>query len=90
VIRETEGLPKSDPRRIPNQNIKTDAASLPGVRYQPGKSGATDALPPIFGTDVPRDPWGNAYHYRSPGIHNPDTVDVWTVGPDGKEIGNWK
>jgi hypothetical protein len=44
-------LPKSDARRIPDQNVKTDAASLPGVRCQPGKSGATDALSAILGTD---------------------------------------
>ncbi len=30
------------------------------------------------------------YQYRSPGVHNPGSLDVWSVGPDGKEIGNWK
>jgi type II secretion system protein G len=43
---------------------------------------------PYLDKDVPLDPWGNAYQYRSPGIHN--SVDVWSVGPDGKQIGNWK
>jgi len=41
------------------------------------------------------DPWGHPYHYRLPGMHNPDSFDVWSVGPDGvdgtkDDIGNWK
>lgn len=41
------------------------------------------------------DPWEHPYHYRLPGIHNPDSFDVWSVGPDGvdgsaDDIGNWK
>lgn len=44
---------------------------------------------------LPLDPWDHPYHYRFPGIHNPDTCDVWSVGPDGvdgtkDDIGNWK
>lgn len=39
------------------------------------------------------DPWGNRYRYLRPGEHNPDTYDVWSLGPDGVEseddIGNW-
>ncbi len=31
------------------------------------------------------DPWGRNYHYRRPGIHNPDSFDVWSLGPDGIE-----
>jgi general secretion pathway protein G len=44
--------------------------------------------------DIPNDPWGNPYQYRSPGQHNPDGFDVFSMGPDGHEggtddIGNW-
>lgn len=40
------------------------------------------------------DPWGNPYQYRRPGKSNPDTYDIYSLGPDGKEgtpddIGNW-
>ena len=45
---------------------------------------------PYLDKDVPMDPWGKPYHYRSPGVHNPKSFDLWSVGPDGKEIGNWK
>jgi type II secretion system protein G len=45
--------------------------------------------------ELPLDPWGHPYHYHSPGTHNPDSFDVWSVGPDGvdgsqDDIGNWK
>ncbi|WP_309397297.1 type II secretion system protein GspG [Cerasicoccus maritimus] len=39
------------------------------------------------------DPWGNHYKFLYPGIQNPDTYDVWSLGPDGipseDDIGNW-
>ena len=45
-----------------------------------------------------KDPWGNAYEYRSPGEFNEEEYDLWSWGPnvedeDGKEgsddIKNW-
>jgi general secretion pathway protein G len=41
------------------------------------------------------DPWGNAYIYYYPGKHNPNSFDLLSVGPDGREgtdddIGNWE
>ena len=45
---------------------------------------------PYLDKDVPLDPWGKPYQYRSPGVHNPKSFDLWSVGPDGKQIGNWK
>ena len=50
---------------------------------------------PYLDTNVlPLDPWGNPYQYASPGTHNPDSFDVWSLGPDGvngtaDDIGNW-
>jgi general secretion pathway protein G len=49
---------------------------------------------PYLNKDIPLDPWGNAYQYSYPGKHNPDTYDVWSLGPDGvdgtaDDIGNW-
>lgn len=36
------------------------------------------------------DPWGNKYKYDSKGKHhNGARPDIWTIGPDKKEIGNW-
>jgi general secretion pathway protein G len=45
---------------------------------------------------LPDDPWGNPYHYASPGQHG--EFDVWSDGADGKDggeginadIGSWQ
>ncbi len=47
----------------------------------------------LDGGVLPRDPWHNAYNYRSPGQQNED-YDLWSLGPDGIEgtaddITNW-
>ncbi len=44
---------------------------------------------------VPLDPYGNEYQYISPGIHNPDTYDLFSAGKDRKpgtpdDMGNWE
>jgi general secretion pathway protein G len=37
---------------------------------------------------VPLDPWGRAYVYVSPGIANPNTYDLYSLGKDGKSGGS--
>jgi general secretion pathway protein G len=37
--------------------------------------------------EVPLDPWGKPYVYRSPGEVNPDSYDLFTLGRDGVEGG---
>jgi type II secretion system protein G len=45
--------------------------------------------------EVPKDPWGNLYHYRYPTTkQSKDGFDLFSAGPDGKpgtadDIGNW-
>jgi hypothetical protein len=29
------------------------------------------------------------YQYRVPGQANPDSFDIFTMGPNGQPIGNW-
>jgi general secretion pathway protein G len=43
---------------------------------------------------IAADPWGQPYHYRSPGTHNKTGYDLYSSGPDRTEgteddIGNW-
>ncbi len=43
---------------------------------------------------IPLDPWGHPYVYKSPGEHNADSYDLYSLGPDGQEGGgddvvNW-
>ena len=36
------------------------------------------------------DPWKKKYQYKGPpGVRNPGSFDLWTIAPDGTEIGNW-
>ncbi|MGX9217247.1 type II secretion system major pseudopilin GspG [Massilia varians] len=45
---------------------------------------------------LPKDPWGNAYQYLSPGIHG--EVDIFSLGADGQpggtgedaDVGSWE
>lgn len=51
----------------------------------------------LQGGQVPADPWGEEYQYRSPGEHNTYSFDLWSFGADGKpggtdndsDVGNW-
>lgn len=45
---------------------------------------------------VPKDPWGNAYHYEAPGKRG--DIDIYSLGADGApggegenvDVGNWE
>jgi general secretion pathway protein G len=44
---------------------------------------------------IAKDPWERDYRFAAPGKHNPESFDVWSVGPDGQDgsaddIGNWE
>ncbi len=67
----------------------TTEQGIQALRYPPA-----DLVNPVkwggpYLEDLPPDPWDNPYQYVSPGMHNPDSFDIWTVTPDGMEIGNW-
>lgn len=43
---------------------------------------------------LPQDPWHSDYVYVSPGVHNPSSYDLYSVGKDRKpgtadDVGNW-
>ena len=35
-----------------------------------------------FFKELPKDPWGNVYVYRCPGVKHPDKYDLFSAGPD--------
>ncbi len=42
-----------------------------------------------------KDPWGELYQYRAPGVHHPDGYDLWSTGADRldgtqDDVGNWQ
>ena len=58
-------------------------------------SGASNWKGPYLKKGLPKDPWSNAYVYRSPGTHNTESYDLSSFGPDKQEgtaddISNWK
>jgi general secretion pathway protein G len=42
---------------------------------------------PYLRQALPLDPWGRAYVYASPGVANPTSYDVYSLGRDGKTGG---
>ncbi|HBE81068.1 MAG TPA: type II secretion system protein GspG [Firmicutes bacterium] len=53
--------------------------------------------PYIQKNKIPVDPWGHELHYKSPGDHNSESYDLYSLGKDNAEggsganadIGNW-
>jgi general secretion pathway protein G len=41
----------------------------------------------LTGVRTPGDPWDHPYVYRCPGVHNTNTFDLYSCGPDGKSAG---
>lgn len=65
-------------------------AGLQALRRPPADLQSPDKWDgPYLSKDIPLDPWGKAYQYCYPGIHNPDRFDVWAVTPDNQQLGNW-
>jgi general secretion pathway protein G len=78
-------------------HMKTYPGVLDDLVKRPGSSDTSGDWegPYIDGGEVPQDPWGRPYKFVTPGKHNPETFDVYSLGPDGQDgteddIGNWK
>jgi len=76
--------------------IPTPPANLNDLINKPSDARLAEkwAGPYLKDAGALRDPWDNDIRYVAPGKHNPDTYDVWSVGPDGQDgtaddIGNW-
>lgn len=77
------------------QALRTQPPDLPKPKRWNGPYLNPEVSLHPLNLELPLDPWGHPYHYRSPGIHHPERFDVWSDGPDGvdgtkDDIGNWK
>jgi len=71
----------------------TTSEGLAALVTNPGKSNWAGE----YAKRIQKDPWKNDYLYASPGTHNPNGYDLWSLGADGvaggeganKDIGNW-
>jgi general secretion pathway protein G len=87
---------------MPLEKYRLDLRQYPptGIGLEALRSPPTDLpnpakwLGPYLLKPVPLDPWGRPYQYASPGAHNVDSFDIWSLGADGADgtaddIGNW-
>lgn len=77
-IQSSLGLFKTDTGRFP-----TTVEGLEALMTDPGIKGWRK--PYIEGGKVPQDPWGHAYIYVCPGMH--DDYDLESYGKDGQDGG---
>jgi general secretion pathway protein G len=77
-----------DAYRLDNDAFPTTDQGLEALRTLPG-SGTPPAnwKGPYLRQLVPTDPWGRPYVYAAPGIANPSSYDLYTLGKDGKPGG---
>jgi general secretion pathway protein G len=66
----------------------TTDEGLNALRVKPQSSDLTNWAGPYIKKAVPLDPWNRAYIYVSPGVHNPESYDLSSLGKDGKEGGD--
>ena len=79
-----------------NGHYPSTSQGLNALRTKP--SGAPEPRQwkgPYLKSDIPNDPWGNAYVYRAPGTQNATSYDLLSMGPDAREgteddVKNWK
>jgi general secretion pathway protein G len=77
-----------DAYRLDNDRYPTTEQGLEALR----RESLRDPRPmnwrgPYLRKEVPVDPWGRPYVYRSPGAANPWSYDLLSYGRDGKEGG---
>jgi general secretion pathway protein G len=68
-----------DEFRLDNGRYPTTEEGLNALREKTGNLPNWDG--PYLPKAIPPDPWGNPYHYRSPGEHGP--YDLVSFGMDG-------
>lgn len=85
--------------KMDNARYPSDEQGLPALVREP----TVEPLPRRYRpegylrSDALRDPWGEPYQYRQPGVHNPYSYDLWSLGADSApggegddaDVGNW-
>jgi general secretion pathway protein G len=71
--------------RLEIGNYPSTDQGLEALVKQPGNVPGWNG-PYLKKNDVPKDPWGNEYHYRAPGEHG--AFEIWSLGADNREGGD--
>lgn len=72
---------------FPSTEQGLDALRVPSTNATLDGRIAANWRGPYLSRVVPMDPWGRPYVYRSPGVVNADTYDLYTLGRDGRPGG---
>lgn len=74
--------------RLDNDRFPTSDQGLEALRTMPvGGDVPRNWRGPYLMRVVPLDPWGRAYVFVSPGLGNPKSYDLYTLGRDGRPGG---
>ena len=77
-----------DNYRLDNGAYPTTEQGLSALREKPTRAPVpTNWRGPYLRKEVPLDPWGKPYSYRSPGERNASGYDLMSLGRDGKAGG---
>ncbi len=77
-----------DAYRLDNDRYPSTEQGLAALRQAPTAPPAPRRWRgPYLRRELPMDPWGQPYVFRSPGTVNPHSFDLLTLGRDGKEGG---
>ena len=71
--------------RLDVGNYPTTDQGLQALVEKPGDATNWNG-PYLTKSEVPKDPWGYDYNYRSPGEHG--SFDIWSLGADNREGGD--
>lgn len=82
---QIDGLEKAlDQYRLDVGRYPSTEQGLNALMVQPG--GITKWLGPYLKKEIPPDPWGRPYVYKSPGEHG--EIDLFSYGRDGSQGGS--
>ncbi len=77
-----------DSYRLDNNTYPTGSQGLESLRHEPlSGPDVRNWRGPYLRKDVPLDPWGNPYEYRSPGRDASGGYELISYGADGREGG---
>ena len=77
-----------DAYRLDNDRYPTTEQGLAALHQAPAAAPAPRRWRgPYLRRELPMDPWGQPYVFRSPGTVNPHGFDLLTLGRDGKDGG---
>jgi general secretion pathway protein G len=75
-----------DAFRLDSGRYPSTDEGLDALRHPPAE--AEGWRGPYLRKEVPTDPWRRVYIYKAPGVVNPESYDLLSLGKDGKEGGD--